>query len=218
MREDPQAQDFWSRRRAAVQREANEALKSEEREQREAAQAAVADKTDAEILAELDLPEPESLAAGDDFSAFMAKAVPDRIRRRALRVLWRANPVLANLDELLEYGEDYTDAAVVVENLQTAYQVGRGMLAHIEKMAQDAAAADEAAAAEDDVAENDAAVEDPGDETPAETSETSAAGLASDSASQTLSEIKDDVASVDDNEMAAVLSPRRMKFRSEEPA
>lgn len=31
------------------------------------------------------LPDPDTLVQGDDFSVFMAKAVPDRIRRRALR-------------------------------------------------------------------------------------------------------------------------------------
>jgi hypothetical protein len=34
--------------------------------------------------------------------------------------------VLANIDGLDEYCEDYTDAAMVVENLQTIYQVGKG--------------------------------------------------------------------------------------------
>lgn len=94
------------------------------------------ERSDEEMLAELELPDPDTLQPGDDFSAFMAKAVPDRLRRRALRKLWLSNPVLANLDELVDYGEDYTDAATVVENLQTAYQVGKGMLARLEKSAE----------------------------------------------------------------------------------
>jgi len=84
------------------------------------------ERTDQEILEELGLPDPATLQPGDDIKGFMQAAVPMRLRRMALRQLWRSNPVLANLDELLEYGEDYTDAATVVENLQTAYQVGRG--------------------------------------------------------------------------------------------
>ena len=111
------------------------------------------EKSDSEILEELGVPEPDTLKAGDDFSAFMTKAVPDRIRRRALRLLWRTNPVLANLDELVDYGEDFTDGAMVVENLQTTYQVGKGMLAHIEKLAADAEA--EALAAQNDDASDD---------------------------------------------------------------
>ncbi len=83
-------------------------------------------RTDAEVLEELGLPDPDTLKPGDDIKGFMAKAVPVRLRNRALRKLWLSNPVLANLDELVEYGEDYTDAAAVIDNLQTAYQVGKG--------------------------------------------------------------------------------------------
>ena len=89
------------------------------------------DRSEAEVLRQLDLPDPDSLQPGDDFSVFMKSAVPEAIRRRALRKLWLSNPVLANLDELVDYGEDFTDAATVVENLQTAYQVGKGMLRHV---------------------------------------------------------------------------------------
>jgi hypothetical protein len=44
------------------------------------------------------------------------------------------------LDGLLDYGEDFTDAALVVENLQTTYKVGKGMMAHVEEMARQAEA------------------------------------------------------------------------------
>ena len=133
-----QTRDFWSRRKAAVQAEAEaEVIAAEElavAEQR----AELEEKSDAEILAEFNLPDPDQLQVGDDVSGFMAKAVPDRLRRRALRRLWRLNPVLANVDGLVDYGEDYTDAACVIENLQTAYQVGKGMLAHVEALAAEA--------------------------------------------------------------------------------
>ncbi|MEM1419713.1 MAG: DUF3306 domain-containing protein [Pseudomonadota bacterium] len=84
--------------------------------------------SDAELLEKYELPDPDGMAAGDDFSAFMKDGVPARLRNRALRKLWISNPALANLDELLDYGEDFTDAATVVENLQTLYQVGRGFM------------------------------------------------------------------------------------------
>ncbi len=142
-----QARDFWSKRKAAVEAEAK------------ADEAAVAtrpddegqkpdERSDTEILADLNLPDPDSLQMGDDVTGFMTKAVPDRLRRRALRRLWRLNPVLANVDGLVDYGEDYTDAACVIDNLQTAYQVGKGMLAHV-----DALAKTEEPAEEDDVAD-----------------------------------------------------------------
>ena len=132
------AQSFWGRRRAAVAAEAQAETAAQEEQALAAEQALLEEKTDAEILAELELPDPETLKQGDDFTAFMSKAVPDRIRRRALRTLWRSNPVLANVDMLVDYGEDFTDAATVVENMQTAYQVGKGMLKHVEEMARQA--------------------------------------------------------------------------------
>ena len=130
--------DFWSRRKAKVMEEKEADLRAAEKAKVEAQEAALAEKSDEDILAELNLPDPDSLAEGDDVRAFMEKAVPDRIRRRALRALWRTNPVLANVDGLVDYGEDFTDSATVIENLQTAYQVGKGMLAHVEEMARQA--------------------------------------------------------------------------------
>lgn len=133
------SQDFWSRRRAAAAaEEAAEAARREADLQAEA-EAALAEKSDAEILAELDLPDPDMLQPGDPVTAFMSRAVPERIRKRALRRLWRVNPVLANLDGLVDYDDDYTDAATVVEGLRTGYQVGKGMLSHIEALAEKAA-------------------------------------------------------------------------------
>ncbi len=124
---------------AAEERAATEARAAEIQASEEAKRDALSDE---ELLAELDLPDPETLKPGDDVSAFMAKAVPDRLRRRALRQLWRLNPILANVDGLVDYGEDFTDGALVVENLQTAYQVGRGMLKHIAEIEKSAEAED----------------------------------------------------------------------------
>jgi hypothetical protein len=129
--------NFWSRRREAVAAEEEAIVAEEELATREAIEA---DKTDEELLEELGLPDPDTMTKDDDFTVFMGKMVPDRLRRRALRTLWRSNPVLANLDELVDYGGDFTDAATVVENLQTTYQVGKGMLKHVVKMAEEAEA------------------------------------------------------------------------------
>lgn len=131
--------DFWSRRKAAVEAE-DAALQKQDVEV--AREADAAEKSDEDLLEELGLPDPESLSEGDDFSAFMSSAVPTRLRNRALRRLWATNPVLANIDGLVEYGEDYTDAATVIENLQTAYQVGKGMTKHVEEMLRQAEAED----------------------------------------------------------------------------
>ena len=144
--------DFWSRRKAGVETEEKIALQIKDAEETAALQAEQAEKTDEELLLELDLPNPDDMKMGDDFSAFMSKAVPDRLRRRALRRLWLANPALANLDGLLDYGEDFTDSATVIENLQTAYQVGKGMTEHVLEMVRqaEAEAAEQRAAAEAD--------------------------------------------------------------------
>jgi hypothetical protein len=125
--------DFWSRRRAGVKAEAEadaraQAVTPPEEHMR----------SDAEILAELDLPDPDTLISGDDVAAFMARAVPEHLRRRALRRLWRLNPVLANLDGLNDYDGDFTTGSVPTGMLQTSYQVGKGLRAHIEALAAQA--------------------------------------------------------------------------------
>ncbi len=130
------ATDFWSQRKAGVRAEAEAEIAVGEGIQQETERQALESKSDEEILSELELPNPDTLGKGDDFSAFMTKAVPERIKRRALRKLWLSNPALANLDGLIDYGDDFTDSATVVENLQTAYQVGKGMLKHVLEMSK----------------------------------------------------------------------------------
>lgn len=75
---------------------------------------------------ELDLPDVESLTAGSDFTAFMKDGVPAELRRLALRKLWASDPMFNVIDEMVEYGEDYTDAAMVVEGMKSAWEAGRG--------------------------------------------------------------------------------------------
>lgn len=137
---DAPLESFWSRRLRAVRAEAEAEAALAARQERDAAEAARnardATRNDAEILEELGLPDPDLLTAGDDFSAFMNAAVPERLRRRALRVLWRSNPVLANLDGLVDHGEDFGDGAMVMPGMKTAYQAGRGMLDHVNALAR----------------------------------------------------------------------------------
>lgn len=135
--------DFWERRKEAVRAEEAAEEKAKTAAEEAEKQARLERMSDQEVLRELELPDPDSLAEGDDFSVFLKKAVPERIRLRALRRLWTTNPVLANLDGLIEYGEDFSDAATVVENLQTAYRVGQGMARHVAAMAEQSQAAGE---------------------------------------------------------------------------
>ncbi|WP_428512236.1 DUF3306 domain-containing protein [Roseovarius sp.] len=158
-------EDFWSRRKARVAAEDAAESRSREEAKRVEARASLEEKSDAEVLELLGLPDPDTLDKGDDFSAFMAEAVPDRIRRWALRRLWGTNPALANLDGLLDYGEDFTDKAMVIENMQTAYQVGKGMLTHVQKLAREAEAltamAESDAEAEDETGAPETELEEP---------------------------------------------------------
>lgn len=75
-----------------------------------------------------ELPDPDTLTADSDFTVYMKDGVPEALRRRALRRLWRSNPLLANVDGLNDYDLDYTDKATVVAGLKTLYQVGRGFV------------------------------------------------------------------------------------------
>jgi len=124
-------QSSWSRRRAAVAAEA-----AAEEQAAQAAiiaqqQEALAEKSDAEILEELGLPDPDAMVQGDDFKAFLAKTVPAHLRKRALRNLWRSNPVLACVDGLNDYDDDYLTGSYGQGPIATTYQVGKGMLSHL---------------------------------------------------------------------------------------
>lgn len=90
---------------------------------------------DAEAEAETQLTEEdfkdfdfEALNFDSDYQQFMGKGIPEAIQRKALRKLWSSNPILANIDGLNDYDEDFTDAALAVDAIKTAYQVGRGYL------------------------------------------------------------------------------------------
>ncbi len=73
------------------------------------------------------LPDIDSLDEHSDFSVFLQQGVPEELRNRALRKLWRVNPLFAHIDGLDDYDEDYTVAASVIKGLKTLDQVGKGM-------------------------------------------------------------------------------------------
>ncbi len=70
----------------------------------------------------------ESLTFESDYQQFMAKGVPEAIRNKALRKLWLSHPVLANIDGLDDYCEDFSDAVWATPDIKTAYRVGKGFL------------------------------------------------------------------------------------------
>lgn len=79
-----------------------------------------------EVLEKYALPDPDAIELGTDITGFMRKEIPELLRRRALRSLWKSNPVLAVLDGLNDYDEDYTTAAAGTNIVKTLYKVGQG--------------------------------------------------------------------------------------------
>jgi hypothetical protein len=135
----------WSRRKAdarhAEQHEPEAAPAAEPEEQatpqagsperalrRDEPGAAARTETAEETIDLAALPDIESLTYESDFTPFLRAGVPQELKNRALRKLWRSNPVLACLDGLNDHDEDYTDAALVRPGIKTLYKVGRGLL------------------------------------------------------------------------------------------
>lgn len=195
MTDDDDFLSRWSRRKRRIAQEEEAQPAEPESPPQPEAEPETAEE-EAELLARLDLPVPESLKAGDDFTVFMRAGVPEFLRRRALRVLWRSNPVLANLDGLNDYDDDYTSPEMTKKVLATAYKVGRGFLKDPKdpEILQDK---DEKLASE--------AVRkpDPEAEKPAESE---AAQPAPEELSESVSEI--------DEEPEKSLRPKRMRFES----
>ena len=102
------------------------------------------------------LPPIESLTKDSDFTPFMAEKVPELIRKRAMSVLWRSDPVLANLDGLNDYDENYRIIDTLISAAQdTVYRVGKGHKTNEEleaeaKIEADGAAKDLVEADDDD--------------------------------------------------------------------
>jgi hypothetical protein len=74
-----------------------------------------------------ELPPIESLTRDSDFTPFLRPGVPEELRRQALQALYRSDPVFANLDGLLDYGEDFGEAFRTAGVVATVYRVLQGM-------------------------------------------------------------------------------------------
>ncbi len=108
---------------------------------------------EAELPAEApdNLPDIDSLDESSDFTVFLKEGVPDIIRRKALRKLWRVHPAMAVIDGLDDYDDDYTVSEALVKGLKTVYEAGKGYLDEDEGGEVPAAAEDE----DEEVAETD---------------------------------------------------------------
>ena len=129
--------DFWSRRKAAVEAEQKAEADAQLETQRAEEEAKLAERSDEELLAEAGLPLPEDITDGEMVQKFLKSQLPKRLKNRALRTLWRSNPVLACLDGLNDYDTDFTFVTPAAD-FKTTYQVGKGLLAHLDYVAKDA--------------------------------------------------------------------------------
>ena len=118
----------------------------------------------------------DSLNYKSDYTRFMKAGVPEAVRRRALRMLWRSNPILANIDGLNDYDEDFTDAALAVKVLSSNYKPGLG---HLTEEERDASYSEEARKAGAQPSEDDQDVEDMDTEDMEEDGDTDDAEIAS---------------------------------------
>ncbi|NDV53435.1 MULTISPECIES: DUF3306 domain-containing protein [unclassified Salipiger] len=123
--------DFWSRRKAAVAAETRSDEQAQDTARRAETEAQLAERSDEELLAEAGLPAPEEITDGEMVRKFLESQLPKRLKNRALRALWRSNPVLACLDGLNDYDTDFTGVTPAAD-FKTTYQVGKGLLAHLE--------------------------------------------------------------------------------------
>ncbi|MAB00985.1 MAG: hypothetical protein CMN86_22165 [Stappia sp.] len=80
----------------------------------------------------------DSLEFSSDYSAFLKQGVSRELKRRALRKLWTSDPVLACVDGLNDYDEDFRNVEVLSEGFRSSWQVGRGF-GWMDEKAEDAA-------------------------------------------------------------------------------
>ncbi len=145
----------WSRRKRDTRRDQPAPDAEPERRDPDADAAAPAeDKPPADVAEPL--PDIDSLDKTSDFTVFLKEGVPEAIRRKALRRLWRTDPVLANLDGLNDYDEDFSAVGMVTEHLKTIYKVGKGYLDDEDEAPADEVSEDEVP--EDEVSEDEVPV------------------------------------------------------------
>jgi hypothetical protein len=117
----------WARRKQAVEDEAVTEVVSEQdagavvpEPQSDEEALAVLREQDPELAEQISAIDIDALTYDDDFTVFMNSKVPEFIRRKALSKLWLSSPVLANLDGLNEYDENFRNTGSVLEAVQTA--------------------------------------------------------------------------------------------------
>lgn len=117
--------DRWARRKEAVAKET-------EAEKEAVSQDVTEDELEANRLA-AEAVDLDSLGPDSDLGVFLKKGVPELLKNQAMRTVWRSDPVFANLDELVDYGEDFGAKSLIMETFQSAWKVGEGYLKQAEE-------------------------------------------------------------------------------------
>ena len=105
------------------------------------------------------LPPIETLKEESDFTPYLQVGIPDFIKRKALRMLWRSNPFFGFRDGMNDYDHDYNIIHKTIDALVGNYKVGRGHLSEQELQEMMPEQAKRAFDVEDE--EADPAAEDP---------------------------------------------------------
>lgn len=114
------------------------------------------DEIDHEKFADVDF---DALNYDSDYTQFMAKNVPEFVKRRALRALWNSDPILANIDGLNDYDEDFTIVEPISKTIASAWNMGKGYMTAEEEEEQKKIGQDVEIAADDDVDSLDEAID-----------------------------------------------------------
>ncbi len=125
----------WSRRKQTDEAEltapsvSDEKSENREREQNNEISASEKEDEEKEMAENREIAEAidlETLNYESDFGPFMKKGVPEVLKNLAMRKLWTSNPILANVDGLNDYDENFADPALNV--FKSNWKVGRGFL------------------------------------------------------------------------------------------
>ena len=125
----------WSRRKSFEEEKLTEEVATEETLGNELSEEEKLKKTEQEEAEEKEMAENRAIAEAidletldyeSDFQPFMKKGVPEALKNLAMRKLWTSNPILANVDGLNDYDENFADPALNV--FKSDWKVGRGFL------------------------------------------------------------------------------------------
>ena len=120
------------------------------------------EETRADWIARLENVDLEALNYKDDFTVFLRSWVPQTLRNRALKRLWRTSDVFEVLDGLNDYDEDYSIVPAAVGSIKSDWKVGRGFATEKVEEAEKAEKGAEAEADQPDAGADEAGADEAG--------------------------------------------------------